>query len=547
MEALHRDSVPGYAARLMHEGDTVILECKSNPHVVDIKFAQLKHGDTVNIAKGKVAHATLIGQPFGTCFEVCGRDKVKPVTIQGGGMADLLLGELGEETGDGAWMPIDGGAPSEGGGGGSRDNRQLLDRNRMTHGRECSQKLGAEEIKEIKDAGKGAKEVMKALIENSDTFKHKTEFSQAKWLKKKAAKHAPQFSTARPSALTLCRAFFRKEPYKINHMREDTLARLLTLSNVQPGSRALVVDSMNGLVLGALAERMGGMGRLMHGFNGMQPGSEAVRWFNLDANCLGSIMHFPLSEVAFVPNEKNAVNLVMSSTSSRAVSASTHQEDTKPMACAVQDKEPEGVVVATSSDGEMATQCWKPEGAKTESAADVMGARQKRIDAANRVALSFDPAVVLGRHTVQETQEELQLGFDSLVVAGSLDVKLLVLPLLRLLKPSSPLVVYSLTPAPLLELQECLIREEAAINLHITESWMREHQVLDGRTHPLMSMNGSSGFLLSGTRVFKKSEPPPSRNAAVRDGARAVDRNDDPEVGVPSGAEVPPAAKRHKA
>lgn len=76
---------------------------------------------------------------------------------------------------------------------------------------------------------------------------------------------------------------------------------------------------------------------------------------------------------------------------------------------------------------------------------------------------------------------------------------------------------------------------------------MREHQVLDGRTHPLMSMNGSSGFLLSGTRVFKKSEPPPSRNAAVRDGARAVDRNDDPQVGVPSGAEVPPAAKRHKA
>ena len=123
------------------------------------------------------------------------------------------------------------------------------------------------------------------------------------------------------------------------------------------------------------------------------------------------------------------------------------------MACAVQDKEPEGVVVATSSDGEMATECWKPEGAKTESAADVMGARQKRIDAASRVALSFDPAVVLGRHTVEETQEELQLGFDSLVVAGSLDVKLLVLPLLRLLKPSSPLVVYSLTPAPLLELQ----------------------------------------------------------------------------------------------
>lgn len=46
----------------MCEGDTVILECKSNPHVVDLKFTQLKKGQTVHIAKGKVAHELLIGQ-----------------------------------------------------------------------------------------------------------------------------------------------------------------------------------------------------------------------------------------------------------------------------------------------------------------------------------------------------------------------------------------------------------------------------------------------------------------------------------------------------
>jgi hypothetical protein len=33
-------------------------------------------------------------------------------------------------------------------------------------------------------------------------------------------------------------------------------------------------------------ERMGGMGRLMHGFNGLQPAVEAVRWFNMDAKRL---------------------------------------------------------------------------------------------------------------------------------------------------------------------------------------------------------------------------------------------------------------------
>jgi hypothetical protein len=83
-------------APLMMEGETVILECRSNPHVVDIKFAQLKKGQTVSIAKGKVSHDLLIGQPFGTRFEVRGRD-VKPVTDQDGGITDEILGELEAE------------------------------------------------------------------------------------------------------------------------------------------------------------------------------------------------------------------------------------------------------------------------------------------------------------------------------------------------------------------------------------------------------------------------------------------------------------------
>jgi len=37
------------------------------------------------------------------------------------------------------------------------------------------------------------------------------------------------------------------------------------------------------------------------------------------------------------------------------------------------------------------------------------------------------------------------------------------MPLLRLVKPSSPIVVFSTTPYPLLELQEMLIREEAGM------------------------------------------------------------------------------------
>ena len=324
---------------------------------------------------------------------------------------------------------------------------------------------------------------MKALIENSDTFKQKTEFSQAKWLRKKAAKHAPQFTAARPSALSLCRAYFRKEPFKIQHMREDTLARLLTLSNVQPGSRALVVDSMNGLVLGALVERMGGVGRLMHGFNGLQPVTEALKWLNMDKERLKPIFHFPLSELAFVPHHPSMMGqgIAPADAAGEAEGSDAMQEDATDSCSA-----PRHASAAASSEGtaEAASAEQSSQAASTEAAAAVGGrkagatleGRQRRIDGAKRAAQSF---AQLTPHapTVEETQVELQRGFDSLVVAGSLDVKLLVPPLLRLVKPSSPIVVYSPSPYPLVELQEQLIRDEVAMNLHISETWMREHQV----------------------------------------------------------------------
>ena len=299
-----------------------------------------------------------------------------------------------------------------------RDNRTLVDRNALTHGRECSQKLGAEEIKELKDQGKDTKDVMKALIEKSETFKQKTEFSQAKWLKKKAAKHAPQFTTARPSALTLCRAYFRKEPFKINHMREDTLARLLTLSNVQPGSRALVVDSMNGLVLGSLAERMGGMGRLMHGFNGLQPSVEALRWFNMDAARLGVIFHFPLSELAFVPRDKDAVKVVMG----QAPAAEPAQANELGAMKQEGAHQAAGIGAAGATETGQVDDTGAGGGGEDAAIAD---ARKRRIDASKRVTHSLRDTPAHAP-TVEETQEELQRGFDSLVVAGSLDPKLLV-------------------------------------------------------------------------------------------------------------------------
>lgn len=44
-----------------------------------------------------------------------------------------------------------------------------------------------------------------------------------------------------------------------SHLRYDTLAQMLTLTNIHAGSKVLVFETCAGLVLGSVMERMGGM------------------------------------------------------------------------------------------------------------------------------------------------------------------------------------------------------------------------------------------------------------------------------------------------
>ena len=66
----------------------------------------------------------------------------------------------------------------------------------------------------------------------------------------------------RPTARSLGEAHFTNTPHKIQHLRADTLALLLSLANIGAHGRVLVLESCAGLVTGAAAERMGGYGNV---------------------------------------------------------------------------------------------------------------------------------------------------------------------------------------------------------------------------------------------------------------------------------------------
>ncbi|KAJ3190091.1 tRNA (adenine(58)-N(1))-methyltransferase non-catalytic subunit trm6 [Gaertneriomyces sp. JEL0708] len=166
-----------------------------------------------------------------------------------------------------------------------------------------AQKLTQEQIEQLRDAG-SSNDVIKALIENSDTYEKKTEFAKTKYIKRKQQKYSKILVPRRPSARWLCEHFFEADPKKINEIRVDTLSQLVTYGNVRAGGRYLIVDDAGGLLTAALAERLQGNGTIFvlhpHESNNIN----LVKHMNLSEDAQKSIVGLPWTRLE--PNDDEA-------------------------------------------------------------------------------------------------------------------------------------------------------------------------------------------------------------------------------------------------
>ncbi|PVU87633.1 hypothetical protein BB561_006247 [Smittium simulii] len=94
--------------------------------------------------------------------------------------------------------------------------------------------------------------------------------------------------------------------------------------------------------------------------------------------------------------------------------------------------------------------------------------------------------------------------FDGLVIATDFNPLSVLKALLPYLGGSRTVVFYSPYKESLLETFDYMRFSIDFLNVSLTESWLREYQVLPGRTHPHMGMSGSGGYLLSAIRVYSK-------------------------------------------
>jgi tRNA (adenine58-N1)-methyltransferase non-catalytic subunit len=419
----------------------------------------------VRISKNSYPTANLIGLPYGTVLEL-GDKLLLPLPPTEGLMPDFLLKQDSDDD-DGASDDRDSGMADGSIGlssiSQSRDNRHLVDTN-------TSQALDQRELARLRRSGATGSTIVQHIVDNSSTFATKTDFSKAKYIARKQIKYQQRCRLLRCTGVSICEALYLKDPRKIMNLREDTLAQILSYSNISAGCQTLVLETCMGIVTGAIAQRMGGYGKVLSIYSGQQPSfNEMMQRFNLSF-CENFSVKWLHSGDVFGDDIGSSVP--------DAHDPEKADRDALKWPCPLQ--------------------------AHTRSYLENMRNDKERASFLAKRSARF--ARKLMRQTPAECKEWLTTRkSDSVIVVARYDPTVTLLGMLPYLAPSSPFVVYCEFIEPLTECFRELQRQDLAINLRLSDTWTREYQVLPGRTHPNMNMSQSGGFILTGIKIDEET------------------------------------------
>ena len=424
-----------------------------------------------------------------------------------------------------------------------RSNRETIDDS-------ARQTLTMEEIEELKREGTGAgKDLIAKLMLSHTGIEQKTAFSLAKYKLLKTKKYLRRFTLLPLDVAMLCHWMIQdKDASKILELREELLALAGSWSNVHyaadpspaPGSeggRWLVVDETGGLLVAAMAERMGILypdgdssdefpetrsHEFEHSFStsntltllhtNAQPNLSLLNYFHYNPNAPTSTSYHthPLATHLLPLSWLQLISPELDSTYSSPPPIYTLQE-------------------------------------RQDMKSGKRGTYYRKLRRYNRT-----------RHIVDST---LAGNFDGLAIASFMSPESILRHTIPLLRGGAPIVIYSPTIEPLVQVtdyystsrrtafiqsppasfQALSGEEERArwkgdedfplnptllLNASVQSARVREWQVLPGRTHPEMSgRGGAEGYLFTGVRVRPAEGRVEARGKFVRkkEKPRAVD------------------------
>jgi tRNA (adenine-N(1)-)-methyltransferase non-catalytic subunit len=435
----------------------------------------------VQISKGRFAVKDIIGCPYGSVFQMDVKSRtlkhvqdLKPV-FEG---LDLSEEDQGE----------------------TRDNRFIRSDAQ-------AQLLSSEQIEQFKGGQLSTNEIVTTLVQNSVTFKEKSAYSQAKYVKRKLHKYSVYLRVSRPNATTLCELFFAQSPHKTAHMRVDALSQMLSMCNVRSTGNYLVIDCCVGLLTAAVLERLLGTsaGETTRPETGaciqmyVEPGPmstwrQAVHALNYSPDNL----NHSLTSIQY----HRALELLKTDDPTRcgALEASERLQLLLQHCAANRVRiEANGDELETNGEKKELNDCLEllPKLPRPFTPLeDTIENPAKRLKIEQR----------LQRKQLRLNEQQLaeKVLFERkldgiLMIVRAYDPSLLMTTLLDFLIPSGRFVIFAHSIEPLVECYREL--KGKAVNVKLSESWMRRYQVLSSRTRPDMNMSGRSGYFLSGIKA----------------------------------------------
>lgn len=230
---------------------------------------------------------------------------------------------------------------------------------------------------------------------------------------------------------------------------------MLYQGNVTAHSRVMVSDTVGGFLLGSVLERLNGHGEVISLFVGpTYSENNFLPYFNLTSDQLKTVQKCDITKL--LANYEGDEHIkVIEEAEKRRLAALEEQVEDNP-------------------DSQRQFDEWK-----TKKEADKVEHHAQRLTFAKLRTSKADSLLICSKYYPERTLIKM---FDYLV-------------------PGGKFALFSEYIEPLVLLKESLQQQNQAINIKVVENFVRKYQVEQDRTHPLMKMNGTSGFLLYGTKT----------------------------------------------
>ena len=511
---------------------------------------------TISIGKyGSFQANHIIGRPYHLTFEILDEvDTVTQSSLRLVPAAELYTRIVSQEnfslneTQNGTTAISENGVEYEVVG---QDGKVVLRTNRNIIDDSATQTMTMDEIEALKNEGTGSgKDLIAKILESHSALDQKTAFALAKYTLRKTKKYMKRFTVLPLDALTLAQWIMsEKEPMKILEIRTEILALIVSWANIHYAApdqtlqgvsglniaghgRWLMLDETGGLLVAAVAERLG----LMNSQEEDMEDSELVDALPTQPQGNKSKENGFWETDLDGESPTNCTQLPVADLKSTALAC------TNTITLLHANAQPNLSLLKYFNFDASNPARWHPlqDHLKTISWLQLL-APEEDIGYAEPESVTFEElkgwkSGKRGNYhrkrrrwgriksVVDETRNG---GFDGLIIASTMNLTAVLNHTVPLLRGAAQVVIYSPTIEPLSEISDyystgrktAFMTQPYSINPLPTEDFplnptlllaptiqtarARSWQVLPGRTHPIMTgRGGAEGYILTATRVL---------------------------------------------